>query len=66
MNTTTPSKLLTNIEAAEFLGVKPQTLEAWRCTGKVEIPFTRVGRCIRYRLSDLEHYLDQQTATVNA
>lgn len=48
-------------DAAEFLGVKDQTLAKWRCTKEVCIPFIRVGRTIRYRISDLERFLESNT-----
>ena len=46
--------------AAEYLGVKPQTLAVWRCTGRYEIPYLKVGRKIMYRLSDLDAWLDSR------
>lgn len=38
------SKRLTRNEAAAHLGVNPQTLANWAHTGKVKIPFHKVGR----------------------
>lgn len=48
-------------DAAEFLGVTVPTLNVWRCTGRYSLPFIRVGRKIRYRLSDLEKFLESRT-----
>ena len=39
---------LSNVEAAHFLGVREQTLAAWRMRGKGP-RFSRCGRLIRYR-----------------
>lgn len=50
-------------QAAEFLGVKPQTLRAWRSRNTVHIPFFRIGRAVRYRISDLQAYVDKQMVT---
>jgi len=42
--------------AAEFLGVRPNTLEIWRHQ-KRGPKFYRVGRCIVYDLEDLETFV---------
>jgi len=60
MSTTDPLK--TPAQAAEFLGVKEQTLATWRCTGRYNLPFIRVGRNGRYRLADLERWIAERTA----
>ena len=46
--------------AAAILGRSPRTLEDWRCTG-FGPRFIKVGRGVRYRLSDLAAFLDAQT-----
>lgn len=48
---------LTRSEAAEYMGVTPQTLANWASTGKVQIPHYKVGRKIIYFQSDLDAYL---------
>jgi hypothetical protein len=53
---------LTNEEAAKRLGIKPQTLAAWRCGGKGP-KFLKVGRACLYRESDVEDWLVQQLRT---
>jgi len=55
------SQLLTRAEAAEFLGMRPQTLAVWALTGRYNLPCIKVGRSVRYRLSDLEAFLDRRT-----
>lgn len=53
--------LFTTGEAAQFLGVSKAFLERDRWAG-ARIPFIKVGsRAVRYRISDLETYLDTQT-----
>ena len=47
-------KLLTRQQAAAYLGVKPQTLSVWACTKRYGLPFIKVGRLVRYRVSDLD------------
>ncbi len=63
MNNSTTDKLLTAQETAEILGVKLQTLATWRCTKRGGPPFIKVGALIRYRLSEVERWLQRQTIT---
>ena len=57
------TRLLTRQEAAEHLGVKPQTLAVWASTGRYSLRFRKVGRKALYRLSDLETFLEQRAVT---
>jgi len=62
INEARATPLLTENEAAAFLKVRPQTLAKWRMAGSgASLPFVKVGRSIRYRLSDLNAYLDRHT-----
>ena len=58
-------QLLTRKEAAEFLGLRYQTLAAWAMTGK-HLPVVRVGRSVRYKRSDLEAFVERQTVPASA
>jgi excisionase family DNA binding protein len=60
---TTHPILLTRDEAAELLGVKVQTLASWACSGRYNLPMVKVGKSVRYRLSDLEEFLAGRTVT---
>lgn len=52
--------LLTTKEAAKYLGLSKAFLERDRWAG-ARIPFLRVGsRAVRYRISDLERYLNSR------
>jgi excisionase family DNA binding protein len=51
-------ELLDEKQAAEHLTVSPGTLSVWRSTGRYNLPFVKVGRMVRYRLSDLDAWLD--------
>ena len=55
-----PQSLLSAEEAAEFLGVVVGTLSVWRCTRRVQIPYVKVGRSVKYRLSDLEAFVESR------
>lgn len=46
-------KLLTRREAAELLGMCPQTLATWGMAARF-LPFVKIGKSVRYRLCDLE------------
>lgn len=59
----TGERLLSPPQAADYLGVKPQTLAAWRCTRRYPLPYVRVGHSIRYRESDLRAFLDLRSVT---
>ncbi len=65
MNTATQStvvehqpKLLDEKQAAEHLTVSPGTLSVWRSTGRYALPFLKIGRNVRYRLDDLDRWLE--------
>lgn len=54
------SILYTSTEAAEYLGLHPDSLCRWRRL-KRGPKFIRAGRFIRYRLDELESYLTLYT-----
>jgi excisionase family DNA binding protein len=58
--------LLNNSEAAAYLGVTEGTLTVWRSEGRYKLPFIKVGRLVRYRLTDLNAFLDSRTQTKTA
>lgn len=52
--------ILNTKQAAEYLGMSKAFLERDRCYG-AQIPFIKLGsRSIRYRLVDLDTYIEQQ------
>lgn len=53
-------------DAALVLGVKTSTLAVWRSTGRYGLPYMKVGRLIRYRVSDLADFLEKFTNTKTA
>ena len=61
MNTPSPSMptLLTPEQAAAFLQVPVTTLSVWRCTGRVALPYLKVGGHVRYRREEIERFLSQ-------
>lgn len=51
-------QLLTRKQAADFLGVKETTLAHWKCTGRYNLPSVKIGRLVKYRVSDLEQFIE--------
>ena len=53
-------QLLNTKQAAKILGISPSFLERDRWAG-ARVKFIKIGsRTVRYRLSDLESYIDSQ------
>ena len=54
-------EFLTPSEAADVLRLPVQTLANWRHTGKVKLPFKKIGRAVRYSRSELMEFMGQPT-----
>ena len=54
-------KLLTRKEAAELLGTTEGTLAVWTCNKRYALPMVKIGRLVKYRLSDLMAFIDART-----
>ena len=52
--------------AADYLGVKEQTLAAWKSTGRYSLPVVKVGRSVRYRQEDLDAFIASRTVNTGA
>lgn len=55
-------KFFNTPETAKFLSVEKNTLEIWRHRGTGP-KFVKFGRAVRYRLGDLQDYIEAQTRT---
>ena len=55
------SELLDEAAAAAFLSIAPATLRVWRCTGRYDLPYVKVGRLVRYRSIDLVRFIATRT-----
>lgn len=62
----TEPELLDEKTAAELLTVTPGTLSVWRSTGRYQIPFVKIGRCVRYRRPDLLAWMESRTRASGA
>ncbi len=56
-----PEPLLSRKEAAELLGTTEGTLAVWSCTKRYGLPFIKIGRLVKYKLSDLEDFIQRRT-----
>ena len=53
--------LIDTTDAAKLLGVGEATLIKWRSTGENNVPFVKIGRCVKYRTTDLRAYVEKHT-----
>lgn len=56
--------LLSQKEAAEYLGTTVGTLNSWRHYGRNTIPYVHWGNRIRYRKEDLDSWIASQMRQV--
>lgn len=55
-----PPEMLNREGAAAYIGVRPQTLAVWALTGRYSLPMHKIGRCVRYKRSDLDKWLESR------
>jgi len=55
-----PTAVLDVREAAAYLSVDPQTV--YRLARRGELPHTRLGRAIRFRVEDVDRFLEERTS----
>lgn len=54
--------MLDTKKAANYLGLSVATLEAWRTRGGGPV-FLKLGKAVRYRIADLESFLNARART---
>jgi hypothetical protein len=47
--------------AGEILDVPQATLQKWRSTGEVKLPFVKIGRGVKYNTADLRTWVANNT-----
>ncbi len=57
MATVFKTNLMTPEEVAEYLGLEVETLNVWRCTKRYNLPYSKIGRLVRYRAEDVEAFV---------
>jgi len=50
--------MLSTVEAARVLGIRPRTLELWRAQGKGPT-YARIGRACRYSKGALQKFIEE-------
>lgn len=63
---TTEDRLIDPDEAARILGTTAGTLSVWRCTSRYSLAYVKVGRRVRYRLFDIERFIEARTVCPTA
>lgn len=53
------NRLLSRKQAAEILGVSPNTLAVWTCHKKQALPIVKLGTLVKYRYSDLLNFIER-------
>lgn len=53
--------LMSRTAAADYLNIKPNTLATWQSTKRYGLPVVKIGRCAKYRKSDLDAFIAQNT-----
>ena len=55
------TKLLSAGETAAILGLKESTLAQFRWRGDKRLPWVKLGKTIRYKLADIELFIERST-----
>lgn len=56
-------QLFTRKQAADYLGVSEQTLAIWKCTGRYNLPYVKIGRLVKYKQTDLDAFIARNYKT---
>ncbi len=56
-------KLLSPEDVSNSLGVSVETLNTWRATNRYNLPYIKVGRLVRYRINDVQEFLNSRLCT---
>ncbi|PIA72812.1 DNA-binding protein [Ectopseudomonas toyotomiensis] len=62
-NPETPPVNVDDKSAAAVLGVQKSTLSVWRSLGRYNLPYVKIGRSVKYRISDLAEFIANRTAS---
>jgi excisionase family DNA binding protein len=57
--------LLTRKQAAKYLDCKESTLAIWKSTKRYNLPYVKIGKNVRYRLSDLANFIEMNLTIDN-
>ena len=54
------NRLLTPDQVADLLGVAKGTLAVWRCSGRYQLAFVKIGGRVRYRAGDIQAFIERR------
>lgn len=57
------STLLNEKQTGLVLNTPPATLNMWRCQKRVDLPFIKLGRQVRYQVGDIREFLQRNRQT---
>jgi len=63
MNLSELSELSDEATTTDLLKLKAGTLAVWRCTGRYDLPYVKVGRRVLYRKHDIIAFIERNTIT---
>lgn len=59
LRTVAVAALLTEDDVAALLGISAYTLKNDRSRGKIIIPYVKIGRLVRYRIEDVQSFIEE-------
>jgi len=63
MNKENLRRLMTTAETAVYTGLAESTLEQSRVTGKLGLPFVKIGRSVFYDKADVDSWIESKKRT---
>lgn len=54
------STLLTPTQTSDRIHVTPETLAIWRCTGRYNLKFVKIGRKVFYDEADVQAFIEER------
>lgn len=66
MNDFNENEMLTTKQVAEMLKIKPSTIFAWKCLGKMKIPYYSFGKSLRFKRKDVIEYINKNYSPCEA
>ena len=59
------ANLLTPAQVAEKLRITDKTLAVWRCTGRYDLPFIKIGRKVVYDQHDVDAFIESRKVSTS-
>ena len=59
------NNLLSTDQAAEKLGISPNTLRVWRSKNRIDLPYFKIGALVKYLEDDIDSYINNNRHATN-